>query len=43
MGQLLLLRAWHQAPPSSFWRGVLAGLAIHMLVFLVALAFARLG
>lgn len=38
LGQLALLRAWVQAPPGLFGRGVLTGLAVHALVVLVAYA-----
>lgn len=41
IGQLLLLRALHQIEPPRFTRGVLAGLAIHTLVIVVAAASAR--
>jgi hypothetical protein len=38
LGQLALLRAWHQVSPSYFWRGVMAGVAAHVLVTTTALA-----
>jgi hypothetical protein len=38
LGQLLLLRAWHQTTAPRFWRGVLAGLAAHALVGIAALS-----
>jgi hypothetical protein len=40
LGQIVLLRAWQQAP-ASFARGVIVGLGLHALVALVALAVAR--
>ena len=43
LGQLLLLRAWHQADPATVRRGVLAGVAAHAAVIAVATAAARLG
>ena len=36
LGQLALLRAWHQVPESFFWKGVAAGLAAHAVVTVVA-------
>jgi hypothetical protein len=38
LGQLALMRAWLQAPGGSFARGVVAGLALHALVVVVAYA-----
>ena len=38
LGQLALIRAWHQTEPSFFWRGVGAGLVAHAIVVVVALA-----
>lgn len=38
IAQLLLLRAWHQAPEALFWQGVGAGLAAHIVVTTAALA-----
>jgi hypothetical protein len=43
LGQLLLLRAWHQADLVTVRRGVLAGLAAHAAVIAAATAAARLG
>ena len=43
LGQLALLRAWHQAPASFFQRGVAAGLAAHGVVILAALGSANLS
>ena len=40
LGQLALLRAWHQAR-AAFARGVWAGIAVHAIVFAVVLAFVR--
>jgi hypothetical protein len=40
LAQLLLLRAWHQAPEPIFWRGVLAGIVAHALVTFTAVAVA---
>lgn len=36
LGHLALIRAWHQAPPGVFLQGVLAGLAAHAVVPLIA-------
>jgi hypothetical protein len=41
LGGLSLLRAWSQAPRGWFARGVLAGLAAHAAVSLLAFALAR--
>lgn len=38
LGQLALLRAWHQAPPGFFSRGIMAGLAAHAAVTFIAVA-----
>jgi Protein of unknown function with HXXEE motif len=38
LGQLALIRAWHQAPPRMFLHGVLAGLAAHAVVTATAVA-----
>jgi hypothetical protein len=38
LGQLALLRAWDQAPRAILMRGILAGLAAHAAVTLIALA-----
>ncbi|HVL66926.1 MAG TPA: HXXEE domain-containing protein [Vicinamibacterales bacterium] len=38
LGQLALLRAWHQSPAASLRRGVIAGVLVHGLVSLVALS-----
>jgi hypothetical protein len=43
LGQLLLVRAWHQATGEMFSRGVVAGIAIHALVVLVAAIAATIG
>jgi hypothetical protein len=43
LGHLLLLRAWHQAPPPVFWQGALAGFAAHTLVSAAALLSAHLS
>ena len=40
LSQLALIRAWDQAPPTFFRRGVLAGLAAHAVVVAVAAAVA---
>lgn len=40
LGQLALIRAWHQAPPETFRRGVIAGLLAQAAVALTALAVA---
>jgi hypothetical protein len=40
LGQLALFRAWDQAPPGFFARGIAAGLAAHVAVTLIALASA---
>ena len=40
LGQLALLRAWHQTR-SAFARGVAAGIAVHAIVSAIALAFVR--
>jgi hypothetical protein len=36
LGQLALLRAWHQAEGATFSHGVAAGVAVHALVVIVA-------
>lgn len=41
LGQLALLRAWQQAPDGFFARGVLAGLAVHAFVAVLAFALTR--
>jgi hypothetical protein len=41
LGQLTLLRAWHQQPHATFSRGVMAGVAIHAVVGVVAFAATR--
>jgi hypothetical protein len=38
LGQLALMRAWSQAPPGFFARGVCAGLGAHALVSVTAFA-----
>ena len=38
LGQLALLRAWHQVAQPFFWKGVALGLSAHAVVSLVALA-----
>lgn len=38
LGQLALIRAWHQVSPSFFWRGAGAGVAAHAVVTLTALS-----
>ncbi len=38
LGMLALLRAWHQVAPAFFWRGVVAGLAAHAVVVVIALS-----
>ena len=40
LSQLALLRAWHQAPPRLFARGVVAGIAVHAVVSVLALTLA---
>jgi hypothetical protein len=40
LGQLTLIRAWHQAEPPFFWRGVIVGIAAQAMVALIALAAA---
>ena len=40
LSQLALIRAWNQAPPSLFRRGVVAGLAAHAVVVAIAAAVA---
>ena len=42
LGQLTLLRAWHQTPQPFFVRGLLWGLGIHTAVFVIAFTIARL-
>ena len=42
LGQLLLIRALHQVEPARFTRAVLAGVAIHAVVVVVAAAAARM-
>jgi len=41
LSQLVLLRAWRQADRDVLRRGLVAGIALHTLVFGVALAIAR--
>jgi hypothetical protein len=41
LGQLTLMRAWQQAPPGVFARGVLSGLGVHAAVSLLAFTLAR--
>ena len=41
LGQLTLLRAWHQQAPSAFARGVAVGVFIHAVVAAVAFAATR--
>lgn len=38
---LVLIRAWHQARPETFTRGVVAGFLVHALVFVLAFALTR--
>ena len=40
LSQLTLIRAWDQAPPTFFVRGVVAGLAAHAVVVAIAAAVA---
>jgi Protein of unknown function with HXXEE motif len=40
LGQLALLRAWHQAPGHDFGRGVAAGVVAHVFVSLLAFGLA---
>ena len=40
LGQLALMRAYHQVPSAFFWRGVAAGVAAHAVVTITALALA---
>jgi hypothetical protein len=40
LGQLALLRAWHQAPPRTFGGGIAAGVAAHAVVVVIAAASA---
>ena len=42
LGQLLLIRALHQMDPARFSRGVVAGVATHAVVIVVAATLARL-
>jgi hypothetical protein len=43
LGALVMIRAGDQAPPRQFARGIVAGLAIHAVVFVVAFAATRAG
>jgi len=43
LGSLTMARAFDQAPRAQLARGVIAGLLIHAIVFIVALASTRLG
>jgi hypothetical protein len=41
LGTLTMIRAWDQAPATQLTRGIVAGMSLHALVFIVAFASAR--
>ena len=43
LGSLAMIRAWDQAPAAQLTRGIVAGIALHAVVFVVAFASTRLS
>jgi hypothetical protein len=41
LGSLTMIRAWDQAPAEQLTRGIVAGMALHALVFIVAFVSTR--